>query len=520
MSNSEHPETLHLIPEDRDAPGDGAHGHGSSIDSGAGPDRGSDGLDRTGQDSPDRLGGKLSVDGATSQEPKGSSKRNKSSNPERRFSGRCSPERLSGETSRQERRELADALAHSLRSKISDGKSVYLDGLGVLFPEQHELPRAYLLGNQSKVKQLAVRRETITKLNFERAGELSPFIRDRYHSPLELSDLLCDVYRHLPLPLQVGWTHAQMRFYLGGLVALLRREIVLDGFSHRLAPFCSFFALHNRQGDSTVDWFAGADIFVHSDFEHVRRVEQPKLMERARFASLLEFGEVALGAKRHIFPLNISQALNDIGISASRSFYPDIEVIVLERAPGRLAFLTNGARNIPLLSGEMLGAEFVLDCELAQLAAWPFTLIAALIEEIVSEQVQPSGGATHGIAGHQAGILSRPSGIGCVSIPPQAFGIASTSSDGTNSHEPEITAAVASTTWAGALVSSCNANEAILLEDDSSVRVLWITPLQQMERIIAERRTPEHTAALLIRKGVMLVARLNRASVLFRTEIL
>lgn len=411
---------------------------------------------------------------------------------ERRFAGRCSPERLSGDTSRQDRRELAAALAFVLRSKLLEGRAIYLDGLGVLFGENHEVPRAYALG-----AQLAIRRESITRLNFERAGELSPFIRERYHSPLEVADFYQDVYRHLPLALQVAWTPTEMRFYLGGLIALLRREIVLDGFSHRLSPFCSFFSLHNRHGDSTLDWFAGADIFVHSEFEQIRKVDQPKLMERARFDSISEFGEVALGSKRHVFPLNISQALNDIGIHASRSFYPEVEVIVLERAPGRLAFLTSGARHIPHRDGSALGSEFVIDCELSNLAAWPFMVLAALIEAMVSH----SGPADQC-------PFSRASGICHIAIPPAAFG-----TSGAALHTTQHI-------WSGALVSQGVSHEQLLLEDGTLVKLLWVTPLLEAERALAERRTPEHVAALLTRKGLMLAARLNRASVLFRTEIL
>jgi|GEM_PF-6388299 len=413
---------------------------------------------------------------------------------DRRYAGRCSPERLSGETSRQDRRELAAALAHVLRAKLTDGKSIYLDGLGVLFAEAHEVPRAYVLGSR-----LAIRRESLIKLNFERAGELSPFIRERYHGPLELGDFYQDVYRHLPLAVEIAWTQVQMRFYLSGLISLLRREIVLDGFSHRLSPLCSFFALHNRHGDSTLDWFAGADIFIHSDFEQVRRVEQPKLMERARFDSVVEFGEVALGTKQHTFPINIAQALNDLGVVASRSFYPEMEVVVLERAPGRLAFLTRGAKDIPLLNGSALGAEFVLDCELPSLAAWPFTVLATLIEAVVSAK------------NSEDGTRINPSGVTCIALPSAAFGI--------NAESSAINGK-SSNSWSGALLSHGLAHEQILLTSGEAVQLLWVTPLLEAERALADRRTPEHIATLLARKGVLLSARLNRASVLFRTEVL
>jgi hypothetical protein len=404
-----------------------------------------------------------------------------------------------------------------LRSKLSSNRAVYLEGLGVIFPELQEISRAYVLGGQ-----LAVRRESILRVNFERAGELSPFIRERYASPLEIGALGPDVYKHLPLPLQLTWTPTQMRFYLSGIVALLRREIVLDGFSHRLQPFCSFFSLHNRHGESTVDWFAGADIFIHSGFEVVSKVEQPKLMERARFTSVTEFGEVALGARKHTFPFSIAQALNDIGVTPSRSFYPEVGVSVFERAPGRLAFLTDGARHVPNVSGRALGAEFVIDCELDQLSAWPFTVLASLIDAVVSQpelrrhdggdSVMGSGEGGTGASrdpSNSAGILRCPA-LSVIPVPASAFGQAYNGGLIDNGNG----------IWAGALLCQSDTHEELLLESNDSLKLLWITPLFESEYALATRRTADHAAALLKRKGVMMSARLNRASVLFRTEVL
>jgi hypothetical protein len=314
-----------------------------------------------------------------------------------------------------------------------------------------------------------------------------------------------------------------MRFYLSGIVALLRREIVLDGFSHRLQPFCSFFSLHNRHGESTVDWFAGADIFIHSGFEAISKVEQPKLMERARFTSVTEFGEVALGARKHTFPLSIAQALNDIGVTPSRSFYPEVGVSVFERAPGRLAFLTDGARHVPCVSGRALGAEFVIDCELDQLSAWPFTVLASLIDAVVSQpelsrhdggdSVMGSGEGGTGAArdpSKNVGILRSPA-LSVIPVPASAFGQASANGGLVDNGNG---------LWAGALLSQSDTHEELLLESNDSLKLLWITPLFGSEYALATRRTADHAAALLKRKGVMMSARLNRASVLFRTEVL
>ncbi|NDC36522.1 MAG: hypothetical protein EBZ48_00535, partial [Proteobacteria bacterium] len=75
----------------------------------------------------------------------------------------------------EERYILTNTAGRCVEGILRSGAAVYLEGLGILFPEIHEGLKSYTI--ESK---LAVRRERSVSINFEKCSEIVSVHRERF----------------------------------------------------------------------------------------------------------------------------------------------------------------------------------------------------------------------------------------------------------------------------------------------------------------------------------------------------
>lgn len=327
-----------------------------------------------------------------------------------------SPERFLAETSEEERAAIVSALTVALVSCIECEQPVWLEGLGVLTSEVRTQQRHRVEG-----EHLIVWRETVRVPSFEKCAELVTFHRERYRSIAETSDLARRAHPLLPRPLSQRWSERTLARLLRGLLRLIRYEVVLCGYSEWLREIGTFCCLHNRQGSTLADWYAGADIFLKPRYEHVLRRGQEQRFERPVVQKSSELWEAAFGAAVARHEVDLRAQLETLGYAAD-SFEqrcaarnPSLEVSVFCSAGDpmgeRCTFLycTDGLRQHGIALGKR-GNELCLQLDVLRTTSdarealsppiWP---MRALVMGWILAQHSPRGGVALG-AGLSCGI--------------------------------------------------------------------------------------------------------------------
>jgi len=149
--------------------------------------------------------------------------------------------------------ELNSALLHFTQAE----RPVVLEGFGIVRPFRKKQTRTHHFGDWG-----IVREETLQTLEFEKCEDTAGLNLGHYPRLVDTRELVQSIYSRLPLPLQLRWSERELRRLLIDFVREVRTEVVQLGFSDQLRGVGQLFALHNRQGLSPSDWFAGADIFM------------------------------------------------------------------------------------------------------------------------------------------------------------------------------------------------------------------------------------------------------------------
>jgi len=194
------------------------------------------------------------------------------------------------ETTEEERRHLLQELSDSILYFIERDCAVYLEGFGLLIPRHATNEIVRTLGTKN-----ILRTETKRLMTFEKCDELCAHHRERHNTIIETKELARRIHPRLPVMINVHWTPQDTRRYLRGFFKYLAHETVVQGHSRQLKAIGTFYSLHNRQGTTFSDWFAGADIFIKQSAQQILMVQPGKVFKQPVLTSAWEPLEAAYG---------------------------------------------------------------------------------------------------------------------------------------------------------------------------------------------------------------------------------
>ena len=297
---------------------------------------------------------------------------------------------------------IRHALCQSVIHFLDREKSVWLEGLGILYAQTNSEVVNYNLGSRSLVRE-----ERIRCLQFEKCDDTISLDLELYPDLTEATTFLRSVFAKLPLEFQLRVSEMAFSRTLRQILREIRDEIVITGYSNQLSPLGCFFALHNRQGTNTRDWFAGADIFLSPSFQETLSTGEAKVFNRPVLESPWELFEAKYGKRVLQFEIDLARELKTLGYDPApfqQEFSPEelrVKLAIFsdkeyQSGKGRLLYCTDGMRRF---TPEKLGrpaAEFVFQIPLLEeTPIWPTRVLTAawiLTQSNPSKTVEPGDG--------------------------------------------------------------------------------------------------------------------------------
>ena len=281
----------------------------------------------------------------------------------RNRSYRITPEEFIRTTSPKDREVLRKTLNESILFYLECEKAVYLDGFGIIYPEQKQGVVTYPLSETHAM----IRQETTLRARFEKCYDLVSYHREAYPTIVETNEIAKRIYPRLPLSNQATWSEWDTARNLRGLIRSIRDEVIIDGFSKQLGSIGEFFSLHNRQGDSPDSWFAGADIYLKSNHTIPLTVEDGRTYALPELADSWELPTAAYGPPIHTLDVSLFNELAALGYadhSAETLGNETLQVGVFvssssESGERKLIYCTQGAYEPASSTPENPGHEFV-----------------------------------------------------------------------------------------------------------------------------------------------------------------
>lgn len=305
---------------------------------------------------------------------------------------RIRPEEFLSCCSDEERSALQFHLSSAIMHFLDRDLAVCLEGLGILFPFSETKQRSKTLR-----EKILVHSDSVRTVRFEKCGELVPFHWEKFGHICETRDLAQHLYPHLPLALRSKWSEPEVRRVLRGYLGYIRREIVRKGHCAELGQIADFYALHNRQGRTENDWFAGADIFISPRYEQTLFIEPCTVKSRPLLENAWELLEAAFGPALRQTNIDLLRELENLGYDAaalrseSALKDKDIPVAVYLRMGEKpaLIYCTDGLRRLSRGSEEegesrpgnelifqlALPTDASAESVLQDLPEWPFRVL-------------------------------------------------------------------------------------------------------------------------------------------------
>jgi hypothetical protein len=246
---------------------------------------------------------------------------------------------------------------------------------------------------------------------FEKSRELTAFHRERFAPILDTRDLAKSVHAALPAEVSVRRSIRSTREALIEFLCAVRDAIIERGYSSALRPIGDFYALHNRQGTSPQDWFAGADIFLVPRSDRCLMAEDAQILPRPVLDNAWELLTAAYGPPIQSFEIDVLAELEQLGFAptgADQSRFTSERTLRIavfsDGAPQpTLTYATDGARKLGLAHGAAVGSELTFQLPLGaaqgetrtMVPRWPsraLTLGWLLLVSARSKTVKPGVG--------------------------------------------------------------------------------------------------------------------------------
>ena len=261
------------------------------------------------------------------------------------------------------------------------GCAVFLDGFGILTAIESERTCVHSVDNKS-----LIRTETAQTVIFEKCSELTAFHRSKYAPLKEMNEIAKRVHPELPMELSVRWSEKELRRLLRGLIRQVMYEVITDGRCSLLPQIGVFYSLHNRQGKSYQEWWAGADIFLKPVWMRRTQVGLPRFFEAPVLRDAWEPFRAAYGDPLTVTRVHLKEELLAVGYEIDSDPEETMNVAIFEKKPENsnehktFLYVSDGLRGIALARGSDCGAEIVLqlkhDSAGSSPPSWPYRALA------------------------------------------------------------------------------------------------------------------------------------------------
>ncbi len=406
----------------------------------------------------------------------------------------------STEAQRILRYEFIEAVTYFIAKDIP----VYLEGFGIFSPELHTEIKSEKKGNKT-----SLRSETFRSVVFEKCYDLISFHRDRVGEVADLKELVQRIYPRLPLFITSEIDERALRSFLKLRIQEIKESVIHNGFDFTLGAIGELYALHNRQGSSPNEWYAGADIFLKPKYHRVISQRPLGSCEQPVLTSAWEPLEAAFGTSLTCFKVDLVKELSLLGYDASLlppGEAKDIKVAAFRvpksaKSEESVLFCSDGLRNLGLTSRSSrgYGNEIVFQLPLSDsgialetLVDWaqrPFTLAWMLMQSAPSKTIR-----------HGAGLASES--------PLFAYGENAGSKTRVSRSPLHMI-----------LTTHFNRMRLRQTSSEGSFNYLSIVGITEEEGALISHRSAEHLITLLARRELLFITRPYRPSILLRTEI-
>jgi len=310
------------------------------------------------------------------------------------------------ETTAEDRAILRAELSNAILYFLSCEQTVYLEEFGILIPTRQKIKKTSPVDLSFAIQQV----ESLG-VSFEKCIELTSYHRDRFPELVENRELAFRIYPRMPLTFQLKHSERSLYTFIKSLILSIRDEAIVDGVSMQLEKLGTFYSLHNRQGQSLQDWYAGSDIFLVSRFNEVIKVDQPKVMELPLLESAWELFDAAYGEPVLKREIQLAKELFRLGYSQADLALPvDLQNSTLKVAaykidnPGKgsstLLYCTDGLRLAAQNGIDSTAAcEITVQAELKgqynpdeDLPGWPIDIVILgwlLLQNSKTKSLQP-----------------------------------------------------------------------------------------------------------------------------------
>ena len=383
--------------------------------------------------------------------------------------------------------ELGSAIERVTVEALNRGSAVYLEGFGIVFPEVKSRTVVETLNSK-----ICTRIEGQRTAQFEKCYDLIQLHRDRFGSILEGRQLIAAITKCLPNQNQ---SDRDIQRALKAFIKNLRDEVVFNGYSLALPNLGRFLVLHNRQGATSGDWFAGADIFLQSTYKHTLMTGSPIFSNRPVVLNAWDALSGKLGRPIRIYDLQLDAALQPMAFApaaiSERALKPRIAAFAQQEADvTRFTFVTDGMRLLGNCKSG-LGTEFIFSFE-QRLGDWSFQ-----VDDILEMARRPLSLAWLLAAGADEESLRVGTCLECsTKIFPKTAG--------------DITAVICATPMLA---------QHLHLTEDRQFRFLQLVGITGDEAQVCERIGHGHLSALLEFRGVHQITKPNRSSIISRTHL-
>jgi Suppressor of fused protein (SUFU) len=253
-------------------------------------------------------------------------------------------------TSSEEKSVICRLLQEVIIELLCSHKAIYLEKFGLLAPVLSKINENIIFERKTLVRQ-----STLLSVEFHKCNELTNLHKEKFPEIIETPTLSRSLYARLPHKLLFKWDSKNTRNLLLGLIETIKKEVITLGICSRLSKIGEFTAIHNRQGETFKDWFAGADIFLNMAYEKIIESDNSIVFERPIVEDSWEICKALYGKPLHIFPLKIEKELEALGYELPKdlkhSSSLNIKVAIFENKIGsqiQLIYCTDGLRNLGL----------------------------------------------------------------------------------------------------------------------------------------------------------------------------
>jgi hypothetical protein len=211
-------------------------------------------------------------------------------------------------TTQSDRDCLRLALNESIGNAITAGRHVLLEGFGIILVSEDEETKAY-----NSNFYTIIRNEKVRKLDFEKCLHFEKADQSLFPCIVKTAELAKMCHLALPSDLNIRWSENNIKKLLRCLIKLIKEELIHTGYSYALPAIGNLYAIHNRQGFSIDDWYAGADIFLDNSYRKVIDFSEQTWHNTPTYTSCIEPLETAFGRIHAHTSLNLDKELVKLG---------------------------------------------------------------------------------------------------------------------------------------------------------------------------------------------------------------